>query len=181
MNELHRKILLDLARKTIAAKFSGKNYELGLIPKEFQARHGVFVTLHKHGELRGCIGYIHPIKPLYDGVKENALNAAFHDPRFPPLGKEELIEVEIELSVLTPPKRLEYKSEADLLKKLRSEIDGVIIEKNGRQATFLPQVWKQIQDKIEFLQQLCWKAGLSPDAWKTAAIYTYQAEVFSEK
>lgn len=181
MNELHRKILLDLARKTIAAKFSNKNYELDLIPPEFQEKRGVFVTLHKHGELRGCIGYIFPIKSVYEGVKENALNAAFHDPRFPPLRKEELPELKIEISVLTPPKKLEYKDEADLVKKLCPEIDGVILEKNGRQATFLPQVWEQLSDKKEFLQQLCMKAGLHSDAWKTATIYTYQAEVFSEE
>lgn len=180
MNKKLQTKLLKLARNTLQSKFVGKSYDLNQIPTEFQEKRGVFVTLHKHGELRGCIGYIHPIKPLYDGVKENALNAAFHDPRFPPLQKEELKEIKLEISVLTPPKKLEYKNEVDLLKKLRPEIDGVILEKNGRQATFLPQVWEQLPDKKEFLQQLCMKAGLSSDAWKTAVIHTYQAEVFSE-
>ncbi len=181
MNELHRKILLDLARKTIAAKFFGKKYELDLIPKEFQAKHGVFVTLHKHGELRGCIGNICPDKSLYEAVKENALNAAFHDPRFPILKKEELKEIELEISILSIPQKVAFKEPKELIQKLRPEIDGVILEKKGHQATFLPQVWEQLPDPFEFLQHLSWKAGLGPDAWKDAAIYTYQAEVFSEE
>lgn len=181
MNELHRKILLDLARKTIAAKFSNKNYELDFIPKEFQEKRGVFVTLHKHGQLRGCIGYICPTKSIYGAIKENALNAAFSDPRFPPLQKEELKEVEIEISILSVPQKIEFKESKELIQKLRPKKDGVILEKKGHQATFLPQVWEQIPDPFEFLQQLSWKAGLSPEAWKDAAIYTYQAEVFGEK
>ncbi len=181
MNELHRKILLDLARKTIAAKFSNKKYELDFIPKEFQEKRGVFVTLHKHGKLRGCIGNICPDKSLYETTKENALNAAFHDPRFSPLEKEELKEINLEISILSVPQKLTFKEPKELIQKLRPKIDGVILEKKGHQSTFLPQVWEQLPDPFEFLQHLSWKAGLGPDAWKDAAIYTYQAEVFGER
>lgn len=181
VNKAHQKLLLTLARKTIENYFQKKDFDLEKIPEEFKEKRGVFVTLHEKGELRGCIGYIFSFKPLYQGIKENALNAAFHDPRFPLLQKEELKNIEIEISLLTPPKKLEFKDEKNLLNKLKLNIDGVILQKSGRQSTFLPQVWEQLPNKTEFLEHLSLKAGLSKDAWKTAEILTYQAEVFHEE
>lgn len=181
LSKTHQKLLLTLARKTLESYFQKKDYNLENLPEEFKEKRGVFVTLHQQGELRGCIGYILPFKLLYQGIKENALNAAFHDPRFPSLKKEELPAIQIEISVLTPPKKLEFKDEKDLLDKLKPNVDGVILQKSGRQSTFLPQVWEQLPDKTEFLEHLSLKAGLSKDAWKTAEILTYQAEVFSEE
>lgn len=181
MNTSTQKSLLKLARKVLGNHFLKKDYTLDPLPAELKEKRGVFVTLHKKGQLRGCIGYILPLKSIYDGVKENALNAAFHDPRFKPLAKEELSEIDLEISILTPPQKLDFLNPNELIRKLRPKIDGVILEKNGHQATFLPQVWEDLSDPFDFLQQLSWKAGLSIDAWKTATIYTYQAEVFGEK
>jgi len=144
-------------------------------------KQGVFVTLTKKKELRGCVGFIQPIKSIYDSVKENALNAAFHDPRFKPLQKEELKEIKIEISILTVPKRLEYKNEKELLVKLQKSKQGVVLEKNGHQATFLPQVWEEVKEAEEFLRHLSWKAGLGVDEWKSANIFVYEVGKFEEK
>lgn len=179
MNKQNQKLLLQLARKAIENHFQKKDYDLENIPAEFKEKRGVFVTLHEDGQLRGCIGNIEPIKSLYENVKENVLNAAFHDPRFSKLRKEELKNVHLEISVLTPPRKLEYYSPEDLLSKLTGK-EGVILEKNHHRATFLPQVWEDLPDKEEFLGHLSLKAGLSADGWKQAGIYVYHAEVFRE-
>lgn len=181
MEQANKEILLQLARKAIKSKFCPTALNLKKLPPEFQERRGVFVTLLKHGKLRGCIGCLQPVKPLHEAIKENALNAAFHDPRFPPLKKEELAETEIEISILTVPKKLDYSSPAELARKLRPKIDGVILKKKSHSATFLPQVWEDISDPFEFLKHLTWKAGLPPHAWETAEIYIYQAEIISSR
>jgi len=179
MNKQNQKLLLQLARKTIENHFKRKNYDLESIPAEFKEKMGVFVTLHENRQLKGCIGNIEPIKSLYEGVKENALNAAFHDPRFSKLTEGELKKVHLEISVLTSPRKLEYRSPEELLSKLTGK-EGVILEKNHRRATFLPQVWEELSDKKKFLEHLSLKAGLNPEAWKEAKIYVYYAEVFEE-
>lgn len=179
MDPQNKKLLLNLARKTLETHFQNKKFYLTEIPPEFQQKGGVFVTLHKERELRGCIGYIFPVKSIYEGVKENVLNAAFQDPRFYPLKKEELPELKIEISILTPPQKLAFLFPEELLKKLTKK-EGVILEKNSRQSTFLPQVWEQLPEKVGFLEHLSLKAGLSKDAWKTANIFIYFAEAFSE-
>lgn len=171
-----KKFLLDLARKSV--EYYLENWKIMPLPEKlpeiFRKKRGCFVTLQKHGELRGCIGNIGPDLPLDEAVIKNAVSAAFQDPRFPPLEKEELNEVKIEISLLSLPKRLEYKDAEDLLSKL-SHKDGVIIEKDKQGATFLPQVWEQLPDKKEFLKQLCRKAGLPRDAWQEGmTVYTYQ-------
>lgn len=180
MKEEEKKLLLKLARGVLERYFSGKGFELGERPELFKEKRGVFVSLHLDGELKGCIGYIHPIKSIYNGVKENALNAALRDPRFAPLSKGELKRVKIEISVLSKPVKLEFSSADELLRKLRNEVDGVILQKGGRQATFLPQVWEQIPDKVIFLEQLSLKAGLGRGGWRESEVYIYQAEVFGE-
>ena len=143
---------------------------------------GCFVTLNKGNELHGCIGSIMPQEELYNCVIGNAINAAVNDPRFVPLKAEELSQIKIEVSVLTVPQNLSFSSPEDLLAKLRPEIDGVILEEGGKSATFLPQVWKQIPGKDDFLRNLCVKAGLAAECWKSKSrqVYTYQAEVFGE-
>ncbi|MEK6938758.1 MAG: AmmeMemoRadiSam system protein A [Nanoarchaeota archaeon] len=181
MNPTNQQELLKLARETIKAKFTDRKYDLGSIHSEFKEKRGVFVTLTKKGELRGCIGFIQPIKSVYEAVKENALNAAFHDPRFKPLQKEELKEIKIEISILSQPIKVDFKEPLELIKKLKPKHHGVILEKNGHQATFLPQVWEQIPEPEEFLRHLSWKAGLSIDAWKSANILVYVVEKFEER
>jgi AmmeMemoRadiSam system protein A len=137
----------------------------------------------KNGELRGCIGSLTAVEPLIESVKRNAINAAFHDHRFPPLGTEEVDEVEVEVSILTDPQPLEYSDPEDLVKKLQPGEDGVIIHKGAARATFLPQVWDQLPEHEEFLSHLCMKAGLPAEAWQTATldVLTYQVQYFEEK
>ena len=132
--------------------------------------------------MRGCIGNLTANEPLSEGVRRNAINAAFHDPRFPPLTDKELDEVDIEVSILTEPQPLDYVDGEDLLTRLRVDVDGVIIRKGHASATFLPQVWEQLPDPEEFLGHLCMKAGLSSDAWRQNKldVLTYQVQYFEE-
>jgi len=147
-----------------------------------QTRCGTFVTLKHHGRLRGCIGSLSASDPLAEGVRRNAINAAFHDPRFSPLTESELSQIEIEVSVLTEPQPLVFSDPEDLLRKLQPNVHGVIIRQGYASATFLPQVWDQLPQKEDFLGQLCLKAGLPRDAWKRGALQvsTYQVQYFEE-
>ena len=123
------------------------------------------------------------MQEIYKDVIENALAAAFEDTRFSPLEKEEMGDIEIEISVLTKPEPLVYSSPDDLLNKLQPLRDGVIIRKGRYGATYLPQVWEGLSDKNEFMSSLCLKAGLSEDEWRRGdlKVFTYQAEVFYEQ
>ena len=179
-----KQVLLTLARSAIAsALVKDENVQK---PEEFspalKQKRGCFVTLHKKGALRGCIGTIEPSKPLFDGVEDNALNSAFRDPRFPALKKEELADIDVEVSVLTVPRVLEYRSVEDLLAQLKPGIHGVILSSGWRSATFLPQVWDQLPDKKDFLEQLCMKGGMQRDCWQDddTVIKVYEAVYFSE-
>ena len=144
---------------------------------------GCFVTLHKHGQLRGCIGTIEPVYPLAEGVERNAQNAAFRDPRFRPLGAKELKEIDIEVSVLTVPETIHFTDGEDLKSKLIPNVHGVILSRGMHRSTFLPQVWAQLPDKEQFLQRLCLKGGMPAQAWQDpeTTVQVYQAEVFGEK
>ena len=185
LTEEEGKYLLSVARRTIDQALSGKEgLEKGdsdLSPL-FDEQRGTFVTLTIGGKLRGCIGHIIPQEALIEGIRINAINAAFKDPRFRPLSKNEWKRVKIEVSILTEPEILSYSDADDLLKKLRPGIDGVIIKKGYHQSTFLPQVWEQLPQKEEFLNHLCLKAGLDGDEWKKGRIEvsTYQAQAFEE-
>ena len=177
--------LLALARKTIEQRLFNKDDEKGEESHEchkFFEKRGTFVTLTIDETLRGCIGHIIPQESLIDGIRINSINAAFRDPRFRPLSKEEWEKIKIEISILTEPKPLFYSDINDLLNRLRPGIDGVIIKKGYRQATFLPQVWDQLPDKKEFLTHLCLKAGLDGYAWKKGKleVSTYQVQAFEE-
>jgi AmmeMemoRadiSam system protein A len=140
------------------------------------------VTLHKNGALRGCIGTIEPVTPLIACVEENAINAAFRDPRFPPLTEDELADIDIEISVLTVPSRLEFENGEDLKNKLEAGIHGVILSQGYRRSTFLPQVWEQLPQKDAFLEHLCLKGGMPKTAWMDpqTKVEVYEAEYFSE-
>ena len=177
--------LLKVARQTIEKElFARKDQNLpeSDISSKFSEQRGTFVTLTIRGGLRGCIGHIIPRETLIEGIRINAINAAFRDPRFRPLTKEEWDMVSIEISILTDPKPLSYSDADDLLKKLRPGIDGLIIKKAYHQATFLPQVWEQLREKEAFLSHLCQKAGLEGDAWKSGdlEVLTYQVQAFEE-
>jgi MEMO1 family protein len=174
--------LLVLARKSLAAAVKGEKPPVPEnIPASTKEDRGCFVTLTINEELRGCIGYIEPIAPLYKAVIENAKNAALSDPRFPRVTVDELPRIKVEVSVLTKPAVLEYNSPQDLLNKLVPNVDGVILNKGLRQSTYLPQVWEHFSgDKTAFLQNLSLKAGMDADGWKTSNVKRYRAEHFSE-
>lgn len=181
-----RKFLLGLARKTIVAATS-KSPVPHLadkdVPERLRASRGCFVTLTERGELRGCIGHIVPQKPLYKAVVDCATSAALEDPRFSPVQTDEVDKVHIEISVLTVPEPLDFRSPDDLLARLRPNRDGVVLSIGGRSATFLPQVWEQLPDKVEFLSHLSQKAGQPAAAWRRpqTKVMTYQVEAFQEE
>ena len=140
------------------------NRLLERMPSELEVRSGAFVTLKKNGELRGCIGYILPRKPLYRAVAENGINAATRDRRFLPLRPDELDGLEVEVSVLSPPSPIASHDEFQVGE------EGIILEKGGHSAVFLPEVAvEQGWDREQTLSRLAGKAGLPEDAWKEGA------------
>ena len=180
-----RRFLLELARKTVREVTS-----TGQVPQvsaagldaSLKATRGCFVTLTKRGELRGCIGHIQPVMPLYQAIADNARSAAIRDPRFLPVSAREAGELEIEISVLTVPQPLAFSSPDDLLRKLRPHEDGVVLNIDGRVATYLPQVWEQLPDKVDFLDSLAEKAGCSRRDWRGRGVTVtiYHVELFKE-
>lgn len=182
------KILVRLARTAIAAKLGIPLdddtiiSDTDLADPAFQEQRGTFVTLKIKDQLRGCMGCLTPSETILEGIQRNAINAAFNDPRFPALTEPELEQAEIEISILTNPRELDYADSTDLLKKLRPNIDGVIINKGMARATFLPQVWEQLPRAEDFLGHLCRKAGFSPDEWQKGelGVSIYQVQYFHE-
>ncbi len=189
LTEAQGQALIRLARSVISARLAVEAESLSvsddsavLKQAELQQHRGVFVTLTVGGLLRGCIGSLVAVSCIVDGVRENALNAAFGDPRFAPLSVAELATIEIEVSILSQPQSLDYADGDDLVAKLKPNVDGVIIAKGGARATFLPQVWEQLPEPESFLSHLCQKAMLNTDAWRdgTLAVQTYSVQYFHE-
>lgn len=180
LSSIDKNYLLALARHTIAQALT---MDIAMPQPRTSAAlkqgSGVFVTLHKHGELRGCIGCFSSDKPLAETVARFAQAAAFEDIRFLPVDSAEFDDLHIEISVLSEPSAV---SRDEFFKQLPAK-PGVIIRKGGRQATFLPQVWEELPDADEFMSQLCMKAGLAPDAWKEDGMQfmTYGVTSFEEK
>lgn len=175
--------LLQLARQALTDFVCGTSSETAACPGENLTRkRGCFVTLTCGQTLRGCIGNVLPVLPLYRAVQENARAAASRDPRFPPVCCEELPDLRIEISVLTDPQPLVYSSPEALLRQLHPGTSGVFLQIQGRIGTFLPQVWEMVPDKIDFLNRLSVKAGFPPQAWREpgAAISVYEAQHFEE-
>jgi AmmeMemoRadiSam system protein B/AmmeMemoRadiSam system protein A len=174
--------LLKIARNSLRAAVHDEPLpHPGELSDLFKNNRGCFVTLTKANQLRGCIGYIEPIKPLYQAIIENARNAALYDNRFSPVRADEIDSLSIEISVLSQPKPLSFKTPVELLKLLRPGIDGVILSSGSHQSTFLPQVWEQLPDKIQFLEHLSIKGGMPKDGWKSASVKIYSVEHFSEE
>lgn len=177
LSQEEKDLLKDIARKSIESALNGlpaPDPPHALSPKMKEPR-GAFVTLQKGHRLRGCIGFIQATKPLHETVKEMARAAAFDDPRFPPLTKEEWPQVDIEISVLTPLERIEDPSQ------IKVGVHGIYIVKGARRGLLLPQVAVEYGwDRETFLEQTCIKAGLPPDAWKDpkTEIYVFSADVF---
>jgi AmmeMemoRadiSam system protein B/AmmeMemoRadiSam system protein A len=158
--------LLSLARKAIERRLTDRQTPLDIPPlPELQEKGACFVTLRKDGQLRGCIGSPIAWRSLGEDLVDNAVRAAFTDPRFPPMGADEMFRVKLSLSLLTPPELMRFRDEADLLSQLRPGIDGLTIEDRGHHALFLPAVWEQLPDAEEFLRHLKAKAGLPRHHW----------------
>lgn len=164
MQDERGKVLLPLARAAISTALSIPRTADESAP--WLAEQGAcFVTLTQHGGLRGCIGSLHAHRPLLVDVKKNAVSAALHDPRFPPLSREELDFTEIEISLLSPVEPMGFRDEADALAQLRPGVDGVIFEYGPYRSTYLPQVWEHFPQPRQFLASLKNKAGLPGDFW----------------
>lgn len=188
VGEKEGQALLNVARTAIAEKLGAPDDNAGnaaasIADDILNMRRGTFVTLKIDHQLRGCIGNLSPDRKLIDSIKENAISAAFRDPRFRPLSREELDKVDIEISLLTEPRLLAYTDGKDLIEKLRPHIDGVILRKGPYSSTFLPQVWEQLPDAEMFLDHLCLKAGLPAKAWRQPGleVMTYQVQYFEEQ
>lgn len=167
--------LKKMAKDAIEGVLFGKKEETQVIPESFKEKTGVFVTLKKKGELRGCIGYLRGVMPLYKAIKDVAIESAFHDPRFNPIDKEEWKDIDIEISVLTPMKKIKDINE------IKIGVHGLYIEKGHYSGLLLPQVATEYNwDTITFLKHTCYKAGLPEDAWKSkdTNLYIFSAEVF---
>ena len=175
--------LLALARRALIAAVT--HTELAEPTQEFPRlleRRACFVTLTRNGALRGCVGQLLPQGPLYQTVVQNVRGAAFRDPRFPGIEAEELKELKIEISVLTEPQTLRCGCAEELLNSIHPGADGVVLRAGQLVATFLPQVWQQIPDKVKFLEHLSQKAGCAPTAWRNqdTELSVYQVESCAE-
>lgn len=183
LNKKEQKALLRIARDTLEQYMQNGNLPGDLekkyaLSENLKATSGVFVTLKKKNHLRGCIGTIIGISPLYRGVRDNVVKSAVKDYRFPPVKEPELKDIDIEISVMTPLQRI------DNYKEIKLGTDGVIIRKGRYQAVFLPQVATETGwDLDQFLGRLCLKAGLPADSYtgKNMEFYIFQAQVFGEK
>ncbi len=163
-----RDLLMEVARGSIRSGLDiGRplSVDQASCPVSLRAQRATFVTLLRHGDLRGCIGTLEARRPLIVDVSENAFAAAFRDPRFPPLAAAEFIGLDIHLSILSSPSPLGFVSEDDLVGKLQPGVDGLILSWHGHRGTFLPSVWESLPDPRNFLEHLKVKAGLPAGFW----------------
>ncbi|HTX61131.1 MAG TPA: TIGR00296 family protein [Methanobacterium sp.] len=152
-------------------------------PESLKDDMGVFVTLNSNGQLRGCIGYPEPIKPLVNAVIEVAISAAIQDPRFPPVSSQELDNIDVEVSVLTKPQIIKVNKPSEYPEKIKVGVDGLIMESSFCRGLLLPQVAVEWQWNVEeFLSNTCMKAGLNSDCWldPDIKVYKFQSQIFEE-
>lgn len=179
MNQEQKALLLKLAEETIRSDLDGQPVPTLQTSDPLLTQPGCcFVTLHRRGQLRGCIGSLEPVRPLVEDVVHNARAAAFHDPRFPPLTGVEWADTDLDISVLGNREPLQPGDRAQLLAQIRPGRDGLVIEgPGGQRATFLPAVWTQLPDPEDFLQHLKLKAGLPVDLDEhLLAVWRYEVE-----
>ena len=176
---------VKFAREVVDRYVKGEKIEDRDLGEKFREKSGAFVTILTYPDrgLRGCIGIPEPIYDLKTSIIESAKSAT-RDPRFPPLTREELPNIIIEVTILTPPRLIEVKSPKEYLEKIKIGRDGLIVEKGFYRGLLLPQVpveWKW--DVEEFLSQTCIKAGLPPDAWidEDTKVYSFQGQIFAER
>jgi AmmeMemoRadiSam system protein A len=184
MKSDHQNLLLQLARDAILQALENPSENTSVpdsIPEALMEERATFVTLELGGRLRGCIGMLEACRPLVEDVVQNARAAAFQDPRFPPLSRDEFDRLEIHISVLSPPEAITFSSETDLLAQIRPGIDGLILQEGHQRGTFLPSVWESLTEKEEFLCQLKQKAGLPGSYWsETLQIFRYTTDYFGD-
>jgi len=184
LDDTQQQTLLTLARQSINHGLS-HNAVLEISPGDYD-KHlkqdlACFVTLTINQRLRGCIGHLIAIQPLVKDVVENAYAAAFKDSRFKPVNKDEFSDIHIEISVLSIPQKMTFTSEADLLQQIQPGIDGLILTDGFKRGTFLPSVWEQLPDKLQFWKQLKNKAGLATDHWsESLSVERYRTFAFEE-
>lgn len=178
--EDERRALLDLARRSIRHGLETGHPvkpDLDALPERLRARGASFVTLKKHGELRGCIGTLEAYQPLAADVAEHAFDAAFRDPRFPSLSPGEYDDLDVDISILGEPEEMTFADEQDLVRQVRPGVDGLIMQDGTRRGTFLPSVWESLPEPTDFVRHLKLKAGLSPDHWSDSVrVWRYVVE-----
>lgn len=179
LSDEDRRFLLRLARESMTAFARGQSMDDPVeVPSAIRPVRGAFVTLHKASQLRGCIGYVEGIRPLWEAVRDLAVEASAHDPRFPPVRPREIEEVDLEISVLSPLERIRGAEDVVV------GTHGLVIRFAGRSGLLLPQVaGERGWSATTFLEQTCWKAGLPLEAWRNpgAELFRFSAEVFGEK
>lgn len=179
-----RATLMGVARQSIEHGLA-HGQPLVVHPSEYhrdlKAVRASFVTLQLQGRLRGCIGHLEAVQPVVVDVAENAFAAAFRDPRFPALGRDEWADVDIHLSLLTRPVPMRFNDESDLIAQIRPGEDGLILQDGPNRGTFLPSVWESLPDPVQFLTHLKHKAGLAANHWSDRIeVYRYYTESFGE-
>jgi hypothetical protein len=179
------KLAVKVARDAIEKHLRREPHAEHKVPDLFHQKAGVFVTLEKYPDkdLRGCIGFPEPIFPLLKALKSAAVSAAVEDPRFRPVTEKEMDKIIVEVSLLTPPELVKVGNPKEYPKHIVIGRDGLIAEKGWGKGLLLPQVPVEWEWKVEeYLEQVCWKAGLTPDSWLDPEfrLYKFQAEVFSE-
>jgi AmmeMemoRadiSam system protein A len=175
-NQLIKDIAWSAIKSTLKEGELISKYEVVKKYPEFVLPKATFITLKKNGNLRGCIGSLAAHTEFYNDLAINAQKAAFKDPRFKPVTKEELDEIELEVSILTDAVLVKYEDKKDLQSKVKVGEDGIILKLDGKQATFLPQVWEDLKDFDTFFAHLCQKAGLEVSCVnRKPEIYKYQA------
>jgi len=176
------RMAVKLARKAIETYLAEGRVIGDRLSGVFEQKRGVFTTLTKHGELRGCIGFPYPIKRLDEAIIESAIAAATDDPRFPPVSLDEMDEIIVEVTVLTPPERLNVKP-IELPKHVEIGRHGLMVKRGFYSGLLLPQVAVEFGfDAEEFLSQTCMKAGLPPDCWlmEGTEVYRFEGQIFKE-
>jgi uncharacterized protein (TIGR00296 family) len=176
-------IAVKLARRAIEEYIDIKLIVKNSYGGKFVEKRGVFTTLTKNGELRGCIGFPEPVYPLGEAVIRSAIAAAVNDPRFPPVEKTEVDDLIVEVSLLTKPEILKVNKKSELPSKIEVGKHGLIATRDGYSGLLLPQVAvEENMDSKKFLDAVCWKAGMEPGCWKDddTKIETFSAEIFYE-
>lgn len=173
-------MLLDIARQSIACGLETGQplvVDPDAHPPELREPRATFVTLHRAGALRGCLGGLVASRPLVADVAHSAFGAAFRDHRFPPIEADEFDELEIHVSILSPLEPLSAADEEALLDAIRPGVDGLVVRDGNRQGTFLPAVWESLPEPSAFWLELKRKAGIPPDAWSSRwEIFRYTVE-----